>query len=319
MRLAAFIAALGALVVATAVRPAQAEDVLKIAIPQRGAWDSGLAELGQRGGIFKRHGLTLEVLFTQGGPESIQAVIGGSIDIATAVGTSAALGTFAKGAPLRLIGSEMIGAPELYWYVRSQSAIRTIADLNGKTIAYSLTGSSSHAAALALIQQYKLSATPVSTGSIQATVTQTMTGQVDVGFGAAPFGLDVVEDGRARIVATGNDVAALRTRSVRVNVTNAATLAGRRDAITRFMQAYRETLDWMYADPAALAVYKDYSGLPDTIVRRVRDLIPKEAMSPDSVAGMDQINAEAVNLKFMPVPLTGEQLKELVQIPPPVK
>jgi NitT/TauT family transport system substrate-binding protein len=311
---------LAALVLAAgAAQPALAQDVLKVAIPQRGAWDSGVAELGQRAGIFKKHGLTLEILFTQGGPESIQAVIGGSIDIATAVGTSAAIGTFAKGAPLRLIGSEMIGAPELYWYVRSDSAVRTIADLNGKTIAYSLTGSSSHAAVLALIQQYKLSAKPVSTGSIQATVTQTMTGQVDVGFGAAPFGLDVVEDGKARIVATGNDVASLRTRSVRVNVTNAATLAGHRDAIARFVQAYRETLDWMYADPAALAVYKDYSGLPDAIVRRVRDLIPREAMSPDSVAGMDQIVAEAVNLKFIAAPPSGEQMKELVQIPPPMK
>ena len=320
MGIKAFLAALGALVVvAGAAQPTRAQDVLKVAIPQRGAWDSGLAELGQRDGIFKKHGLTLEILFTQGGPESIQAVIGGSIDIAAAVGTSAALGTFAKGAPLRLIGSEMIGAPELYWYVRSQSAIHSIADLNGKTVAYSLTGSSSHAAVLALIQQYKLSAKPVSTGSIQATVTQTMTGQVDVGFGAAPFGLDVVEDGRARIVATGNDVASLRTRSVRVNVTNMATLASRRDLIARFVQAYRETLDWMYADPAALTVYKDYSGLPDTIVRRVRDLIPKEAMNPDSVVGMDQMIAEAVNLKFIPAPLTSEQIKELIQIAPPVK
>src|SRR3984957_2963492 len=173
---------LAALVLAAGTaQPALAQDVLKVAIPQRGAWDSGVAELGQRAGIFKKHGLTLEVLFTQGGPESIQAAIGGSIDIATAVGTSAALGTFAKGAPLRLIGSEMIGAPELYWYVRSQSPLRTIADLNGKTIAYSLTGSSSHAALLALIQQYNLRATPVSTGSIQATVTQTMTGQGDGG------------------------------------------------------------------------------------------------------------------------------------------
>src|SRR5580704_8894950 len=136
--LAAFVLA------ATTAQPARAQDVLKVAIPQRGAWDSGVAELGQRAGIFKQHGLTLDVLFTQGGPESIQAVIGGSIDIATAVGT------FAKGAPLRLIGSEMIGAPELYWYVRADSAVRTIADLDGKTIAYSLTGSSSHAAVLAL-------------------------------------------------------------------------------------------------------------------------------------------------------------------------
>ena len=68
---------------------ARAEDTLKVAIPQRGAWDAGVADLGQRGGIFKKHGLNLENLYVQAGPESIQALIGGSIDIATASGVSA--------------------------------------------------------------------------------------------------------------------------------------------------------------------------------------------------------------------------------------
>ena len=54
-----------------------------------------------------------------------------------------------------------------------------------------------------------------------------MTGQVDVGFGAAPFGLDLVEGGKTRIIATGNDVTALRSRAVRVNLTGAQTLATR--------------------------------------------------------------------------------------------
>ena len=105
-------------------RGAWSQETLKVAIPQRGAWDAGVAELGQRGGIFKKHGLDLEILYVQAGPESIQAVIGGSMDIATAAGVSAAVGTFAKGAPIRIIGSEMIGAPDLYWYVPASSPIK---------------------------------------------------------------------------------------------------------------------------------------------------------------------------------------------------
>src|SRR4051795_7595126 len=179
---------------------ASADDAIKVAVPQRGAWDAGLTELGKRGSIFKKHGLDVEVLYTQAGPESIQALIGGSIDIAVAAGVSAAVGTFAKGAPIRIIGSEMIGAPDLYWYVPANSPIKKIEDMNGKTVAFSLTGSSSHAAVLALIAQYKLTAKPTSTGNIASTITQTMTGQVDVGFGAAPFGLDLAEDGKIRII-----------------------------------------------------------------------------------------------------------------------
>src|SRR3954452_2133339 len=117
------------------------EDVLKVAIPQRGAWDAGLVDLGERGGIFKKHNLKLDILYVSAGPEAIQAVIGGSIDIAVAAGGSAAIGTFAKGAPIRIIGSEMIGAPDLYWYVPANSPIKTVEDFNGKTGAYSLTGS----------------------------------------------------------------------------------------------------------------------------------------------------------------------------------
>jgi NitT/TauT family transport system substrate-binding protein len=312
----AIVTALCALAMMTAAaQKAFSEDVVKVAIPQRGAWDPSVSELGERSGIFKKHGLKLEILFTQAGPESIQAVIGGSIDIAVASGVAAAIGTFAKGAPIRIIGSEMIGAPDLYWYVPANSPIKKVEDFNGKTVAFSLTGSSSHAALLALIAQYKLTAKPTSTGNITATQTQTMTGQVDVGFGAAPFGLDLVEDGKIRIIATGSDVASLRTQTVRVNLTNVNTVKTRPDVLARFNQAYKETVEWMYSDPAALKHYGEYSNLPEKIVLKVRGLIPKETMATGRIEGVEAIMADAVAGKFIPAPLTSEQLKELIQIP----
>jgi NitT/TauT family transport system substrate-binding protein len=312
-RLVIFVLSIFAL--AGAVGKAAAEDTLKVAIPQKGAWDAGIAELGQRAGIFKKHGLNLDILYTAAGPESIQAVIGGSINIATASGVSAAIGTFAKGAPIRIISSEMTGAPDLYWFVPADSPIHTIEDFNGKTVAFSAVGSSSHGSLLALIAQYHLTAKPTATGNIASTITQTMSKQVDVGFGAAPFGLDLVESGKARIVATGNDVAALRTRAVRVNLTGATTLQNHHDEIVRFMQAYKETVDWMYASPEALTVYGEYSGLPANIVQRVLKLIPKEALQTDQVMGLDDIMADAVKQKFLAAPLTADQIKELIQIP----
>lgn len=297
--------------------PASAQETLKVAVPQRGAWDTAVPELGQRGGIFKKHGLSLEILYTQGGPESIQAVVSGSMDIGTGVGVSAALGAFSKGAPIRLIGSEMIGSPDLYWYVRADSPIRKIEDLAGKTIGYSQAGSSSNAALLELLKQYKLDAKPVALGGMQATFTQTMTGQVDVGWAAAPFGLDALEEGKIRIVARGTDIAALQSRTVRVNVTSLAVLEQRRAALGRFMAAYLETVDWMYSDAAALKYYAEYSGLPANIVQRVREFIPKASMAPQQIVGMDQIVADALRTKFIGEPLTPAKIQELVQIPTP--
>jgi NitT/TauT family transport system substrate-binding protein len=309
------ILALGLVSLAIGGGSAMAEDTLKVAIPQKGAWDAGLVELGQRASIFKKHGLVLDTLYTSAGPESIQALIGGSIDVATASGVSAAMGTFAKGAPIRILSSEMTGAPDLYWYVPADSPIKTIQDFNGKSIAFSAVGSSSHASVLALIAQYHLTAKPQPTGNIAATITQTMTGQVDVGFGAAPFGLDLVESGKTRIVASGADVEALKKRVVRVNLIGAQTLASKHDAIVRFMQAYRETVDWMYSSPDALKIYGEYSGLPDSIVQRVVKLIPKEALQTDQIMDLDGAMADAVAQKFIPAPLTPDQIKELVQIP----
>src|SRR5437879_5899090 len=129
--LAASVAALTSLLAGMA---ADAEQTLRIAVPQRGAWDTSVPELGRRGGIFTKHGLTLDILYTQAGAEAIQAVLSGSMDIATATGAASAIGAYAKGAPIRLISSEMTGAPDLFWYVPPSSPVKQVADLNGKTI-----------------------------------------------------------------------------------------------------------------------------------------------------------------------------------------
>ncbi len=297
--------------------PASADETLKLAVPQRGAWDTGLAELGKRSGIFKKHGLDLEILYTQAGPEAITALIAGSVDVATASGVTSALGTLTKGAPIRIIGNEIVGAPDQYWYVPKESPVQKIADMNGKTIAFSLAGSSSNAAALALVSQYKLDAKLVSTGSIASTLTQTLTRQVDIGFSAVPFFLDKVDAGDIRIVATGEDVAVLKTRTGRVNLSNLATLQNRKDALLRFHRAYLETIDWMYANPAALTEFAEFSGLPANVVDRVRTLIPKAAMDPSRLVGIQQIVAEAMAGKFITAPLTDEQVMAFVQIPSP--
>ena len=42
---------------------ASAQDKLKLAVGQRGNWDTSVSEIGQRAGIFKKHGLELEVVW----------------------------------------------------------------------------------------------------------------------------------------------------------------------------------------------------------------------------------------------------------------
>jgi NitT/TauT family transport system substrate-binding protein len=303
----------------TTLTSAQAEDLLKVAVAQRGQWDTAITELAERSGIFGKRGLTVEILYTQGGPEAHQAVISGSMDIACGGGIESMIGGFSKGAPVRIIGSAMIGSPDTYWFVVANSPIRSLADASGKTISYSQNGSSSHTALLALLDQYKVDARPVSTGGHPATLTMAMTGQIDIGRGAAPFGLDLVEEGKIRVIARGSEIAARADQTVRICVANAQVLAGRGDVVRRFMQGYRDAIDWMYTDPEALAVYETFSKVRRTLMAKVRDqYFPKAALWPDKIRGLDIVLSDALKNKFIARPLTAAEIKEMIQIPAPM-
>ena len=294
-----------------------AQDTLRLTVGQRGLWDTSISDVGQRAGIFKKHGVTLEILYTQGSGETQQAVFAGSVDIGVSVGVMGALAGYSKGAPVRIIGNEITGAGDVYWYVKSDSPVKTIKDFDGKTIAFSTIGASTHGVVTAFIKQYGLTAAkPTQTGGPAPTLTAVMSGQVDVGWAAPPFGLDQLDRKEIRQIATGNDTI-FKEQTVRLVITHQQTLQNRKDAIVRYMRAYRETIDWMYSDPAALKTYAEFAGITEAKAKRIRDdYFPKSVLSPDKIVGVDLIMPEAVDLKFIPAPLTKEELAELIQIPP---
>jgi NitT/TauT family transport system substrate-binding protein len=226
------------------------------------------------------------------------------------------LSAYSKGAPVRIIGNEMTGAGDLFWYVKADSPIRTLGDANGKTIAYSTNGSSTHGVVTAFVKQYAPAAKPTPTGGPPATLTAVMSGQVDVGWAAPPFGLDQLDRNEIRQIATGNDTL-FKGQTVRLLITNTQTLSGRKDAIDRYIRAYRETVDWMYSDPAALKTYAEFIGISEAKALRIRDgFFPKSSVSPDEITGLDLVVPDAVNLKFTASPVTKEQLADLIRIPP---
>jgi len=297
--------------------PASADDMVKITIGQRGNWDTAISHLGSKVGIFKKHGLVLEMLYTSGSGETLQPVIAGAAEFGAAVGTQGAMAAFAKGAPVRIIGAEATGAAD-YWYAKTSSPIKTLGDTNGHTIAFSTQGSSTQSIVRAFIDEFKLTARPMSTGNPAATLTAVMTNQVDVGWASPPFGLKEIDAGQIRVIARATDSALVRGQTVRVLVTNTDTLTKRKDVVVRFLDAYRETIDYMYSDnPQVIKDYAEFVGVPEATAKRVRDeFFPKSLVNPDEISGLDSLVKEAVNLKFIDRPLTAAQLAELIQIPP---
>jgi ABC-type nitrate/sulfonate/bicarbonate transport system substrate-binding protein len=299
---------------------ASAEDALKVSVAGRGAFENQVSEVGERQGFFKKHGLALEVLYSRGSRETLAAVTTGATDIGTSVGTLGALGAFGKGAPIRLIGGSMIGVSE-FWYVPVNSPIKSLKQAAGKTVAHSATGSASNLMVLALQELHGIKVRPVATGNPAATFAQVMSGQVDVGYSVPPFAIAELEQGKIRIIARGSDIPALAKQTVRFIVANADALGRRPDAFRRYMQGYRDTVEWMFSpDPQALAAYSAWAGVPEGVARRTRDdFMRRENMLPDQLSRLDAVMADAVTYKFIPAPLDAETLKTLLQLQEPIR
>ena len=296
---------------------AQAQEKLKIAVGMHGNWEDAAPELGTRAGIFQKHGMQLEMLYTGGAGGALQAVISGSVDIGVGVGTAGVMAAFLRGAPVRIIGSATTGTNDIYWYVKSESPIKSLKDARpSTTIAYSSAGAATNFFVNGLLKTYNIEAKPTATGDMQATLTQVMTGQVDVGFAAPPMGLKQVEEGAIRIVARASDIPSTRDQTVRAIIVNANKLAKDPQLIAKFVQAYAETVDWMYSDPAALKEYERYSVTPERLTRRVMtEFYTKDMLDPYRMSGLQALMDDAVAFKFLKERLNEAQLKELIQVP----
>jgi NitT/TauT family transport system substrate-binding protein len=298
--------------------PCATAETLKIASPQPGSWESAIPVLGQQQGFFRQQNLELEIVNTSGSGETLQAVIAGAVDVGLSAGTVGVLGAHARGAPVRIIGASETGSADTFWYVAAKSPIRTMREAVNATLAYSTTGASSHVAVLKFISEYALNAKPVATGNPAATLTQVMTGQIDVGWAVAPFGLDALERRESRLVGRASDIAAIREQTIRVQVTNTRTLADKKALLQRFRTGYQATLDWMYASPEAVPRYMAYSGFSESAVRRMmQEFIPKESLQTDEIAGVKESMDDAIQFKFISAPLTAQQVTALIQIPRP--
>jgi NitT/TauT family transport system substrate-binding protein len=302
---------------AVSATPAPAQDTLKLAIGQRGNWEQSAPEIGMRAGIFKKHNLNLELTYTAGAGETLQAVISGATDIGTGVGTGGAMGAFQKGAPVRAIGSATVGSNDLYWYVKTDSPIKSLKDAKPETtIAYSTTGSSTNMLVLGFLKTYNLQSKPTKTGSPPATLTAVMSGQVDIGWAAPPFGLKEIEEGKIRIIGRGSEVESTRNQTVRLIIVNADKLKKDKAIIERFLTAFNESLDYMYTNPEALKHYKDFANIDEKLAKKaMAEFYPRTALDPYRIEGLDGIMADGVELKFLKEPLTKEQLAEFFQVP----
>jgi NitT/TauT family transport system substrate-binding protein len=291
--------------------PASAE-TLRVAVAQRGFWNSTFVDIAEKQGFFKDEGLSIEVLYTEGGASTLTPLIAGSIDVAMSNGILGVIAAYAKGAPVRIISAEGTGAAEAFWYAKTESGIKSLKDTNGKTVAFSSPGSSTNLVLLQLVKAAGVSPKMVPTGGLPATYTQVMTGQIDVGWAVPPFKLDDLQQKKIQIIARGSDAAAVQAQTIRVNVANANALKTKRDAFKKYVHALSRAIDWAYSSPEALPNYAAIAKVPVDQAKMTRDdFFPKESLQLKEVKSLDVTLQQALDFKYIAKPMTKEEAAPL--------
>ena len=134
--------------------------------------------VAKEAGIFKKHGLDVDLIFVSGSTRGIQSLIAGDVAFASAVGTSAINGKLA-GADIAIIDSLSNTLP---YYIIGKPEIASPEALKGRTAAVHIPGTAADFALRLALKGVGLSLRDIKTvtvGGGPARIAAVMSGQVD--------------------------------------------------------------------------------------------------------------------------------------------
>jgi NitT/TauT family transport system substrate-binding protein len=237
-------------VAASAPAPAAADTALTVGKANATSDAIIPVDVGERLGIFKKHGLDLKIVEFGGGSKMAQALVAGSIDIGDGAGTEMAF--VAKGAPMLAVCESTGPAPFLGIGVPWDSPVKKLDDLKGKLIGVSSPGSFSDWSGRQLARKFGWGEDGVKTvaigGGAAPTSAAFRTHQVDAAISTTSVFLTFQETKEGRLVAP--------VSSFEGNVASGALFASNQliasnpGAIRAFLAAWVETADYMRAHKA---------------------------------------------------------------------
>jgi len=290
---------------------AAAAEAVRVAVPDRGAWDTSFTELGLQQGFFREQNLDVQVAYVTDEAAVDNALISGNADIAVAAGFTDILAAWVKGAPIKIISPEATGAPDIFWFSRSGGSIHGMQDLHGQSVGFSVPGSLSHFVLLTLLKEAGVEdARLVPIGFADNGLPMVMSAQLVASWGGPVAAAKDLLGNEVRLIANGNDSPQVRNQTVRVNVANAKFLAGHRSAVLGFLKAYKQSVDWAYSGQGALEAYAKFSDQSVEFAKYiVREFASKETNQLDAIKGEDRMLGEALASKRIPKAMSREDIK----------
>lgn len=285
---------LGALL--SAIHTLAAAELVKVAVPDRGAWNTSFTELGLRQGFFQQQGLTVAIVHVANEASLEKALISGEADVAVAVPFPDILAAWISGAPIKIISSEATGAPDVFWFSRAGGPIRRMEDLHGQPVGYGEPASLSYFVLTTLLKQAGVNdARLVPTGTADNGIPMVFGAQLAASWGGPLAAAKDLLAAEVSLIARGNDSPLVRGQTTRVNVANAKFLARHRSDVLGFLKAYKKSVDWAYTTPAALEGYAKLSDQSLEFVKYiVGEFASKASNQLDEIKGEDRVLEDAL-------------------------
>ena len=223
---------------------AQAQTKVRLGQPQVGTFQFVPLQVGSEAGVFKKHGIDLEIISFGGGPRVQQALAADSIDIG--IGSGPELAFVAKGAP-EIGVAAMADAPySVVLAVTKDSAIKSAEDLKGKIVSISSKGSLTDWLGQELSRQLGWGSTGINLAPLGSTAAQAAalrTRQIDGMIVEANAGYRMEEDGSGRVLVQFGD--RIKTFHINVFYARKGFVEKSPDAVRAFLAAWFETIGYM--------------------------------------------------------------------------
>ena len=164
-------------------------------------------EVARAAGNFKNHGLDVQIVYTRGGNAAMQALVGGAVDYA-ATALDVAIQAYANvGANIRRFA--VTGRLPLFAVVtapKTADQIRSIKDLERRTVGVSALGNADHALTLYLLKQAGADAGRVQFATMGVNLLEALRqGQIDVGLVQEPA-LTLLRRSGGRVLVNAMDL-----------------------------------------------------------------------------------------------------------------
>jgi NitT/TauT family transport system substrate-binding protein len=234
--------------------------------------------VGDKVGIFKKHGLELKISDFTGGSKLSQAIVAGAIDIGLGAGTEMAL--VAKGAPMKAVCDGLSPIPFIGIAVPYDSPIHKMDELKGKKIGISSPGSLTDWLTKQLNAHQKWSGTDaasaVAIGNGAAAVLAAFrTNAIDADLSVTSNIFNWEEKKQGRLLIPASDFVG--------NIAASTTYASQSfidhhpDELRQFLAAWLETIDYLVAHKAeTIKIESEVTGYSESVMAKEYELTAKK-------------------------------------------